>query len=153
MENVPVQQMPTVSMPTVKSHTLQGVMLFLAGLSVGAVATWIILPKASMTIVTESPSPSVTWTPQAQATPFPAVVIFTPSGRFTDSDKSMIMTRVVQPQLDYYATTGSPVVSVNIELSQTGIFTYMTIHASGANESGVIMKTNGQFDLWAPTHM
>ena len=83
------------------------------------------------------------------------IVIFTPSGLFTDEEKTELYDKVINPYIDYQANTDYPVLTMDIQKSDLVDYSYEidVIMATGVN-SGFLYGTPGQkLEYYLPTCM
>ena len=97
-------------------------------------------------------SPTETATVEAVSTP---VVVYQSAGLFSDADKAILQTRVIEPYIRYHADLADhpPLVSLSIEPSASLAdypFSANAIFAEGITNGFLIHATGGVADWWVP---
>lgn len=81
------------------------------------------------------------------------VVVYEPSGLFSDKDKEELAKKVIQPFFDYNNEEEMIFIAMVINKDESAKYSYMAINKNGGYESSVLTKKNDQFEYWVPDCM
>jgi hypothetical protein len=111
------------------------------------------LDGGPVAVVTEAAAaPTETATAEVVSTP---VVVYQPAGLFSDAERAILQTRVIEPYIHYHADLADhpPLVSLNMEPSDSlADFPYSAnaIFGEGITNGFLIHATGGVVDWWVP---
>ena len=87
---------------------------------------------------------------RSDITPSEPTVVFTPGGQFSESDRAQLTERLANPFFDFQDEQGQTFLTMNIERSIEGAYTFTAIAASGVTYQAVINRQGGDFAWWVP---
>lgn len=77
-------------------------------------------------------------------------VVYTPGGQFSESERSQLTERLVNPFFDFQSDQGQRFLTMSIARSIEGAYTFTAISDEGVTHQAAINRRSGAFDWWVP---